>query len=117
MQQSDQTQPQYSLEQELNKKRALLLKKLEQGEKIDNLVAAPEWEFFEGWLQASKQELITRVTSGAFIKDHEGYLFNIGAINTIDSIFKGINAFKRAFEQAKGQQIELDKEFDRLNDE
>lgn len=68
---------------------------IEQGQKMDNLTAAPEWEFFSGWLQATKDRLQRQVNSTAFVNDHNGYLDARAGIATIDMIFDGIEKFKK----------------------
>lgn len=97
---------------EFEKKRLLLQKKLEQGEQIINLEMAPEWEFFTGWLEASKKELTGRVLGENFIRDHNGYLFNVGAIRAIDQILNGIESFKNEYSRASKQMLQLQKDKD-----
>lgn len=116
MQPSDQVPAQQQLEQELQRKRAKLLKALEQGEKIQNLTAAPEWQFFIEWIEASKNILDRDIHSVRFINDHSGYIYNLGKFNAYDDIIKGIEAFQRAFDKASKQRIELDKEFDAIRE-
>lgn len=112
MQQQIPNQPQQILSDEFEKKRLALLKALEQGEKMQNLQMAPEWEFFIGWLEATKQELAGRVLGENFIRDHNGYLFTTGAYQAIDRILLGIKGFEKAYSKASKQMYQLQKDKD-----
>ena len=100
------------LSDEFEKKRLALLKHLEQGEKMANLQMATEWEFFIGWLEASKKELANRILSENFIKDHNGYLFTTGAYQAIDRIILGIHSFEKAYNKASKDMLRLQKDKD-----
>ena len=104
--------PEQILSDEFEKKRLSLLKALEQGEKMSNLQMAPEWEFFVGWLEATKTELAGRVLGESFIRDHNGYLFTTGAYQAIDRILLGIKGFEKAYKKASRQMLQLQKERD-----
>lgn len=105
-------QAQQVLSDEFEKKRIALLKALEQGETMSNLQMAPEWDFFIGWLEATKKELANRVLSENFIKDHNGYLFTTGAYQAIDRILLGIKGFENAYNKASKQMLQLQKDKD-----
>lgn len=100
------------LSDEFERKRKMLQKALEQGEQINNLEMAPEWEFFKGWLEASRKELTDRVVGENFIRDHNGYLFTVGAIRAIDQIINGIEGFKKTYNRASKQMLQLQKDKD-----
>lgn len=117
MQSSDQViQPLNILEDELNRKRKKLLKALEQGEKIQNLQAAPEWEFYNSWLEAVRADYQKHISSTAFVNDHNGYLLTLGALQAIDTVIRGTERFIKVFDEANKQQYELDKEFDAVKE-
>lgn len=83
------------MQTELEKYRQKHLRYIEQGQKIENLTACPEWEFFEGWLKSAKYKLQKQINSPAFVNDHNGYLDARAAIATLDMIFDGIDKFKK----------------------
>lgn len=112
MQPSDQAQPLNILEDELNRKRKKLIKALEQGEKVSNLTAAPEWEFYIGWLESVKTEYTKNISGTGFVNDHNGYLLTLGALQAIETVIRGTGRFLQAYDSAQKQQYELDKEFD-----
>lgn len=95
------------LSQELEKRREQLLKALGQGERMQNLGMAPEWEFFIGWIEASKKKFERQIASDKFVNDHNGYLRVLGTIQALDMIIKGVDGFKKAYEQASKQFSEL----------
>lgn len=88
------------MDTELDKYRTKLIKSIGQGEQINNLTAAPEWEFFEGWLTASKDKLQRQMNSTAFINDHNGYLDARAGVAAIDMILDGIQGFKNAYKRS-----------------
>lgn len=96
------------INQELELRRQRLVKQIQQGEQINNLTAAPEWEFFEKWLNESKEVMIEDMTSEAFVDDHNGYLYCLGVVRSINMILDGIQGFKSAYNRAVKKIDELD---------
>jgi hypothetical protein len=96
------------INQELERRRKQLVKQIQQGEKINNLTAAPEWEFFEQWLNESRDVMIRDMTSDSFVDDHNGYLYTLGVVRTIDMINEGVKAFKASYDRAIKKIDELD---------
>jgi hypothetical protein len=94
---------------ELEIQRKRLLKALEQGEKINNLTSAPEWEFFEGWIRSLQEAVDQSIHSDDFVNNHEGYIKALAMYQCYESIFDGINKFKKTYESATHKIIELDK--------
>lgn len=103
------TDKQY-LASELERKRQGLIKALGQGERVKNLGAAPEWEFFEGWIQAIAERANKNMRAGAFINDHNGYIYASAVTSVVDDILKGVARFKKAYDIAA-------KELDNMNAE
>lgn len=95
------------IQSELELQRRKLVKALQQGQQVQNLQAAPEWEFFEAWIRASRDKLITRLTGEGFINDHNGYLFTVAAIRSFDTILTGVKQFQKAFDSAARKINEL----------
>lgn len=100
--------------QELEKHRNKLLKAVEQGAKIENLTAAPEWEFFEGWLQAARAKALARVLGKDCVNDHNAYLDNRAAVATIDMILDGISRFKDTGAKSANRLIEMDQQTEQV---
>lgn len=88
------------LNAEAERKQRKLLRAIEQGEKINNLTAAPEWAFFENFLKDSRKKLLKRMASTEFVNDHNGYLFVAASASTIENILSSIDGFKSAFDKA-----------------
>lgn len=94
---------------ELEQKRKRLLKALEQGDKIANLTAVPEWEWFAQWLRALQDIVKDEIVGENFINNHEGYLKALAFYQCYESIFNGVEQFKKASLKAGQEIIELDK--------
>lgn len=99
---------------ELERKRAKLVKALDQGEKINNLTASPEWEFFEEWLTSLDKQFTKQMRTGAFVKDHEGYIYAAALTSTIETILEGVKRFKKTYEHAGTELNNISKEMDRV---
>lgn len=98
------------IQQELEKHLDSLYRTIEQGDKVHNLTAAPEWEFFESWLRAVEDQIVKKMKTGSYINDHNGYIYSAACTSVIDSVFKGIDKFKKAYEKAQKELVRVKKE-------
>lgn len=115
MPQSDQPTSKY--EEDLNKKRASLLKKLESGEKMRNLMEVPEWGWYVDVLNDIKKLYMKQISSTQFVNDQNGYVYHLGSLHALEAMLKVHEVTIKNAERAAEQRQELDKEFDRLKDE
>ena len=81
---------------ELEKARTRLIKALDQGEKINNLTAAPEWEFYEGWIRSLIEAVVKSMKSDNYLNDHNGYIKAVAQVQAYESVLNGIDKFKSA---------------------
>lgn len=97
-------------QEELEKHLSALYKTIEQGDRIENLTAAPEWEFFESWLRAVDATITKNMRTGKYVSDHEGYIYASASTSVIDSIFKGIERFKKSYDKASKELVRVKQE-------
>ena len=101
-------EPNQVMSDELKKQRDKLIKAIDQGRTIENLTAAPEWEFFEGWIQATRKKLVDKIVSADFVNDHNGYLYTTAQVSAIDMVLKAVDAFKTAGKRSEKALERLD---------
>lgn len=90
---------------ELEARRKQLFKALEQGEKMANLQAVPEWEWFKGWIESLRDAAQNAILSEDFVNNHDGYLKALGAYQAYNSIIVGSDKFATA-QKIAGQRLQ-----------
>lgn len=95
---------------ELEKLKLNLDKAIAQGRKIETLTGMEEWQFFAGYLRATREEITNRVMQGQFLNNRREEDFNKGIAEAIRVILDSAEGFKNKAEKAKKEYKKIEEQ-------
>ena len=96
------------LQEEFDKNTERLRLRLDNGEKVENLTSAPEWEWYAESLTKTLERTKDTMASATFINDHNGYIYAAAQAMVIKNLLENIERMKKQYRDAAARLNEME---------
>lgn len=89
------------LADEIQEKRSKILKTIEQGSRLEQLYTQEDFQFFLGWIDSVRAELLSKVTKGYLLANIREQDHALGGYTYLTKVIEGAELFAKKGKKAR----------------